>query len=145
MGMTTRYLLDCLMDQYGNIAAANLKPNEARINKALDNSRPIRKKINKPMMQCSMRMMGKTSLQQNKSYKQHFAPPMQPVCTDRRARNGDRNPTPKKHGQISNSTLQPSITRYANNSVYRARQDSTVPTSPTKPYIWQRHLTIFPS
>ena len=41
MGVTTRDLLDHLMDQYVNIMAADLKANEARINEALDNSRPI--------------------------------------------------------------------------------------------------------
>ena len=37
MGVTTRDLLDHLMDRYGNITAADLKANEARINEALDN------------------------------------------------------------------------------------------------------------
>ena len=41
MGVTTRDLLDHIMDRYGNITAADLKANEARINEALDNSRPI--------------------------------------------------------------------------------------------------------
>ena len=41
MGVTTRDLLDHLMDRYGNITAVDLKANEARINKALDNPRPI--------------------------------------------------------------------------------------------------------
>ena len=41
MGVTTRDLLDHLMDRYGNITAVDLKANEARINEALDNSRPI--------------------------------------------------------------------------------------------------------
>ena len=41
MGVTTRDLLDHLMDRYGNITAADLKANEACINEALDNSRPI--------------------------------------------------------------------------------------------------------
>ena len=41
MGVTTRDLLDHLIDRYGNIMAADLKTNEARINEALDNSRPI--------------------------------------------------------------------------------------------------------
>ena len=38
MGVTTRYLLDHLMDQYGNITAADHKANKARINEALDHS-----------------------------------------------------------------------------------------------------------
>ena len=41
MGVTTRYLLDHLMDRYGNITSNDLKANEARINEALDNSIPI--------------------------------------------------------------------------------------------------------
>ena len=41
MGVTTRDLLDHLMDRYGNITAADLKENEARINEALDNFCPI--------------------------------------------------------------------------------------------------------
>ena len=41
MGVTTQDLLDHIMDRYGNITAANLKANEARINEALENSRPI--------------------------------------------------------------------------------------------------------
>ena len=41
MGVTTRDLLDHIMDQYRNITAADLKANKARINEALDNSHPI--------------------------------------------------------------------------------------------------------
>ena len=41
MGVTTRDQLDCLMDRYGNITAADLKANEARIKESLDNSRPF--------------------------------------------------------------------------------------------------------
>ena len=41
MGVTTRDLLDHLMDRYVNITAADLKANEARINEALENPRPI--------------------------------------------------------------------------------------------------------
>ena len=37
----TRNLLDHLMDRYSNIMAADLKSNEACINKAFDQSRPI--------------------------------------------------------------------------------------------------------
>ena len=41
MGVTTCDILDHLMDRYSNITAADLKPNEARINKVLYHSRPI--------------------------------------------------------------------------------------------------------
>ena len=41
MGVTTRNLLDHLMDRYGNITATDLKANEACINEALDNSCPV--------------------------------------------------------------------------------------------------------
>ena len=41
IGVTTQDLLDHLMDRYSNTVAADLKANEARINEALDNSRPI--------------------------------------------------------------------------------------------------------
>ena len=40
MGVTTRDLLDHLMDRYGNITAADLKANKAHINKALGPVRP---------------------------------------------------------------------------------------------------------
>ena len=41
MGVTTRDLLDPLMDRYGNITSADLKANEPCINEALNISRPI--------------------------------------------------------------------------------------------------------
>ena len=41
MGVTTRDMLDRLMDRYSNITAANIKTNEAHINGELENSRPI--------------------------------------------------------------------------------------------------------
>ena len=41
MGVTTRDLLDHLMYRYDNITASDLKANKARINEALENSRPI--------------------------------------------------------------------------------------------------------
>ena len=39
--MKTQDLLDHLIDQYGNITAADLKSNEACINKSFDNARSI--------------------------------------------------------------------------------------------------------
>ena len=41
MGVTTRDLLYHLMDRYGNMTAANIKANEARINEAFIHSQPI--------------------------------------------------------------------------------------------------------
>ena len=41
MGVTSRDELDHLMDWYSNITASDIKSNEARINEALDNLRPI--------------------------------------------------------------------------------------------------------
>ena len=41
MGVTTHDILDRLMDPYGNITAADLKSNEARINESLNHSCPI--------------------------------------------------------------------------------------------------------
>ena len=59
MVVTKRDLLDHLIDQYGNITAANLKANKARINKALGNSRPIDVFFNASMTLYSMTMMEK--------------------------------------------------------------------------------------
>ena len=41
MGLTTRDLIDHLMDWYGSIIAAYLKANESRINKSFYRTRPI--------------------------------------------------------------------------------------------------------
>ena len=41
MGVTTRDLLDHLMDRYGNITAADLKNNDKRLNQPVDSSQPI--------------------------------------------------------------------------------------------------------
>ena len=98
---------------------------------------------NASMMPYSMPMTVKTFLRQNKSCKRHLTLSAQPTCTERHARNGNKKETPTKHGQISNVALPLSITRYVNNSVYQATQDSIAPSSPMKLHIWKQHLKIW--
>ena len=88
MDVTTGDLLNHQMDQYGNVTADDLKSNEARINKALDNSRPIDVFFQQIDDAVQYADDGKTRLRQNKSYKQNFTPSTQPASTKRRARNG---------------------------------------------------------
>ena len=143
MGVTTRDLLDHLMDRYGNIMAADLKSNEARINEELDNTRPINAFFNASMMPYSMPMTEKTHLWRIKYYRQPFTPSTAPACIERHARNGARMPTKTKRGQISSATLPLSIMRYGNNSAYRETPASTVQISLTRQRIWRRHWTIW--
>ena len=79
MGVTTRDLLDHLMDRYGNITAADLKANEARINVALDNSIPFDVFFQRIDDAVQYDDDGKTHLRRSKYYRRHFTPSTPPA------------------------------------------------------------------
>ena len=123
MGVMTQDLLEHLMDRYSTITAANIKANEARINEALDNSRPIGvffQRINDVIQYADD---GKTHSRRSKYYRRHFTPSTPQACIKRHASNGTRNPTTTKRGQISSAILTQIIIKYENNSVYRETPD----------------------
>ena len=72
LGVTTRDLLDHLLDWYGKITPANIETCKCRMIEPINSTQPIKLFFNVSMTACSMPMMGKWLSLPNKIFRQRI-------------------------------------------------------------------------
>jgi hypothetical protein len=109
LGVTTRNLLDHLLDRYGKISSVDLKNNNTRMNEPIDSSQPIViyfKRIDDGLQYATMDVYH-TPLP--RSYKLPITSSEQPAITTKPAKFGVENPKRQRPGHSSNRIFRKNI------------------------------------